>query len=60
MGEIIEGLGRREREQIRALRTRGAFFWIDVSLSGTSGDDLADALGVPDKALELLLDFGGG
>ena len=58
MGEIIEGLGRRERERIGALRTREAFFWIDLSLSGTSGDDLADALGVPDKALDLLLDFG--
>ena len=58
MGEIIEGLGRRERERIRELRTRKAFFWIDLSLSGTSGDDLADALDVPDKALDMLLDFG--
>jgi magnesium transporter len=58
MGEIIEGLGGRERERIRELRTRKAFFWIDLSLSGTSGDDLADTLGVPDKALDLLLDFG--
>ena len=30
MGEIIEGLGPRERERIRALRSREAFFWIDV------------------------------
>ncbi len=58
MGEIIEGLGRREREGIKTLRTRGAFFWIDVSLSDTSGEELADALGIPDKALDLLLDFG--
>jgi magnesium transporter len=58
MGEIIEGLGRREKERITTLRTRGAFFWIDVSLSGTSRDDLADSLGVPDKALDMLLDFG--
>ena len=58
MGEIIEGLGRREREDIRTLRTREAFFWIDASLSDTSRDDLAGALGVPDKALDLLLDFG--
>jgi magnesium transporter len=58
MGEIIKGLGHRERERIRALRTRGAFFWIDVSLSQTSGDDLTETLGVPDKALDLLLDFG--
>jgi magnesium transporter len=58
MGEIIKGLGRREMERIRELRRREAFFWIDVSLSQTSGADLAEALGVPDKALELLLDFG--
>jgi magnesium transporter len=58
MGEIITGLGRREMERIRALRAREAFFWIDVSLSQTSGDDLTEALGVPDKALDLLLDFG--
>jgi magnesium transporter len=58
MGEIIKGLGRREMERIRALRTREAFFWIDVSLSQTSGDDLTEALGVPEKALDLLLDFG--
>jgi magnesium transporter len=58
MGEIIKGLGRREMERIRALRTREAFFWIDVSLSQTSGDDLAEALGVPDTALDPLLDFG--
>ena len=41
MGEIIEGLGRREREGIKTLRTREAFFWIDVSLSDTSGDEWA-------------------
>jgi magnesium transporter len=58
MGEIIKGLGRREMERIRELRRREAFFWIDVSLSQTSGADLTEALGVPDKALDLLLDFG--
>ena len=57
MGEIIEGLGPREMERIRALRTRQAFFWVDVSLSETSGDDLAEALGVQGKLLDLLLDF---
>jgi magnesium transporter len=58
MGDIIKGLGPHERERIRALRTREAFFWIDVSLSQTSRDDLTEALGVPGKALDLLLDFG--
>jgi magnesium transporter len=58
MGEIIKGLGPSEMERIRALRTREAFFWIDVSLSETSRDDLAEALGVSDRALDLLLDFG--
>jgi magnesium transporter len=57
MGEIIEGLGRRERERIRELRTREAFFWIDVSLSDSTSDDLAEALGVPAKSLDLLLGF---
>ena len=59
MGEIIEGLGRRERERITALRSQEKFFWIDVSLTPTCRDDLAEALDVPDKALDLLLDFDG-
>ena len=58
MGDIIEGLGERERERITALRSQEKFFWIDVSLTPTSRDDLAEALDIPDKALDLLLDFG--
>ena len=57
MGEIIEGLGRQERERVAALRARGAFFWIDVALSAASRDELADTLDIPDKPLDLLLDF---
>ena len=57
MGEIIEGLGRHARERVTALRAQGAFFWIDVSLGPTGRDDLAQALDVPDRALDLLLDF---
>jgi magnesium transporter len=58
MGEIIKGLDGRAMQRIKALRRREAFFWIDVSLGQTTGEDLAEALGVPDKALDLLLDFG--
>src|SRR5215204_3676915 len=57
MGEVIDGLGPRERERIKALQARETFFWIDVSLSDASRDVLAEALGVPDNALNLLLDF---
>ena len=32
MGEVVEGLGQAERDRIEALRERGQFFWIDVSL----------------------------
>ena len=58
MGEIVQGLGPRERERITALRTREAFFWIDLSVSETTGDDLAEALSPPEKVQRLLLNFG--
>ena len=57
MGEIIEGLGAAERQRIAALRERGAFFWIDVSLPQASHDDLGEALAIPSHALEPLVDF---
>ena len=60
MTEIIEGLGRSERERIGALREGGRFFWIDLAVDDTSRDDLGAALGIPEPALERLFEFGSG
>jgi magnesium transporter len=57
MGEIVQGLGASERKRIAELRSGGRFFWMDVSLRETSPDDLRAALGIPDSALEPLIDF---
>jgi magnesium transporter len=57
MGEIIEGIGAQQRVRIDALRKAGSFFWVDVSLSQASPDDLGDALGIPRQMLEPLVDF---
>src|SRR5215218_1406455 len=57
MVEVIEGLARPERERIAALRRSGVFFWVDVSLVETSGDDLAEALAIPGEALDPLVGF---
>jgi magnesium transporter len=57
MSEIITGLGTPERERIAALRGREIFFWVDVCLRETNGDDLGEALGIPSDALKPLVDF---
>jgi magnesium transporter len=57
MGEVIEGIGAEQRKRIDELRKAGGFFWIDVSLSQTSGEALGKALGIPDHALDPLLGF---
>ena len=49
MTEVLTGLDAGERERVAALRAEGRFFWLDVSLSETSRDDLVDALGVPER-----------
>ena len=55
MTEVLTGLGAAERERVAALRAEGRFFWLDVSLSETSRDDLVDAaLGIPERALAAL------
>jgi magnesium transporter len=56
--EIVSGLGVAERDRIETLRKSGRFFWIDLSLSETSPQDLGDALGVSGGALQALLGFG--
>ena len=53
--EIVDGL---DRDRVSALRQAGRFFWVDASLAETSVADLGDALGVPERALEALSDFG--
>ena len=55
---MLYGLDAAERERVAALRGEGRFFWLDVSLSDTSRDDLVDALGVPERALRALASSG--
>jgi magnesium transporter len=50
--EVLTGLAAGDRERVLALRAEGRFFWLDASLSDTSRDELVDALGVPERALE--------
>jgi magnesium transporter len=52
--EVLYGLDAAERERVRALRAEGRFFWVDVSLSDTSREDLVDALGIHERALGAL------
>jgi magnesium transporter len=60
MSEIVEGLGDEERQRIAALRSRGAFFWIDLCVAELPAQRLRDALDVPAEALRPLLDFERG
>jgi magnesium transporter len=52
--EVLYGLDAAERERVRSLRAEGRFFWLDVSLSETSREDLVDALGINERALSVL------
>ena len=52
MTEVFTGLAAGDRERVAALRAEGRFFWLDASRSETSRDELVDALGVPEGALE--------
>jgi magnesium transporter len=55
MTEIVEGL---DRERIAGLRERGTYFWLDVSLAETDSQALAEAVGIPQRVMRALLDFG--
>jgi hypothetical protein len=44
--EVLYGLDAAERERVAELRAEGRFFWLDVSLSETSREDLVSALGI--------------
>ena len=56
MSDVLYGFDAEQRERVAALRAEGRFFWLDVSLSETSRDDLFDALAIPDGALRALPD----
>ena len=57
MADIVTGLGDAQRDRITALRKKGRFFWLDVPLTQASARDLGDALGIPDRAVQAMLDF---
>jgi hypothetical protein len=42
------------------MRAQGRFFWLDVSLSETRIDDLAEALPIPEAAVRALQASRGG
>jgi magnesium transporter len=54
---VVEGLGAEARERIGALRRADRFFWLDLDLAEARSGDLGALLGLPEEALEPLLDF---
>ena len=60
MTEVLYALDAAERERVAALRAEGRFFWLDISLSETSREDLVAALRLHERALSALRSTGGG
>ena len=58
MTEILHGFRGAQRERVAALRENKSFFWLDVSLSETSLDDLVEALDLPERAAQALATQG--
>jgi magnesium transporter len=56
VSDVLHGFDAEQRERVAVLRAEGRFFWLDVSLSETSRDDLFDALAIPNGALRALPD----
>ena len=56
MSDVLYGFDAGQPERVAELRAEGRFFWLDVSLSDTSRDDLLDALEMPDGARRALPD----
>ena len=54
MTEVFYGLDGAHRDRIAGLRARGRFFWLDVSLSETTLDELREALDLPEAAVRAL------
>jgi magnesium transporter len=50
----VQGIGGEERDRIAMLRSRGQFFWLDISLSETRLADLGETLDLPERALQPL------
>lgn len=57
MSEIFDALGEDELGRIAEVREGGGYCWIDLSLDDRSRKVLHDRLGIPDHALDPLLDF---
>jgi magnesium transporter len=51
---MLSGLDAAVRERVAVLREQGSFFWLDISLSESSRDDLVDALRVSERVLPAL------
>jgi magnesium transporter len=49
--EVFYGLDGAHRDRIAGLRARGRFFWLDVSLSETTLDELREALDLSEAAV---------
>ena len=58
MTEILYGLRGAQRERVAALRENKRYFWLDVSVSETSLDDLVKALDLPEEAAQALTSQG--
>ena len=54
MTEVFYGLDDAHRDRIAGLRARGRFFWLDVSLSETTLDELRKALDLSEAAVRAL------
>ena len=55
---MLYGLRDAQQERIASLREAGQFFWLDVSLSETSLDELVEALDIPERASRALASHG--
>jgi polysaccharide deacetylase 2 family uncharacterized protein YibQ len=55
MTEVVQGL---DRAKIAALRERGSYFWVDLSIAQTRSEDIAETLGIPKRLARPLFDFG--
>jgi hypothetical protein len=52
--EVFYGLDGAHRDRIAGLRARGRAFWLDVSLSETTLDELREALDLSEAAVRAL------
>jgi magnesium transporter len=52
--EVIDRLDGADRDRVADLRARGTFFWLDVSLSETTLDEVRNALAMPESAARAL------